>query len=44
MKEKDELKNLIANMNDEQFNWFVDQMQRVLCEEVGELGHQKDCQ
>lgn len=34
MTAKEELKKLVANMNDEQFKWFVDQMQLLLSEEA----------
>lgn len=31
---KEELKALIEKMNEEQFNWFISQMQLVLSEEA----------
>lgn len=41
---KEELKELIGKMNEEQFNWFICQMQRVLSEEAAAPVHQKGCQ
>lgn len=34
MTPKEELKQLVANMNDEQFKWFVDQMRLLLSEQA----------
>lgn len=34
MTPNEELKNLVSQMNSEQFQWFVTQMQHVLSEEV----------
>ena len=34
MTPKEELKKLVANMNDKQFEWFVAQVRIVLSEEV----------
>ena len=31
---KEELKALIEKMNEEQFDWFIDQVRRVLSEEA----------
>lgn len=41
MKEREELKRLISEMNEAQFEWFISQMQHVLFEEVAVLDRQK---
>ena len=41
MKEREELKRLILEMNEMQFEWFISQMQRVLFEEVASPDYQK---
>lgn len=34
MNEREELKRLISEMNEAQFEWFISQMRRVLSEEA----------
>lgn len=41
MKEREELKRLISEMNDAQFEWFISQMRRVLSEEAAAPDRQK---
>ena len=41
MKEREELKRLISEMNEAQFEWFISQMRRVLSEEVAAPDRQK---
>lgn len=41
MKEREELKRLISEMNEAQFEWFISQMRRVLSEEAAAPDRQK---
>ena len=41
MKEREELKRLISEMNDAQFEWFISQMRRVLSGEAAAPDRQK---
>ena len=41
MTAKEELKELIAKMNVDQFEWFIDQVRLVLYEEAGRPDPQK---
>ena len=41
MKEREELKRLISEMNGAQFEWFISQMRRVLSEEAAAPDRQK---
>lgn len=44
MTAKEELKELISKMNEDQFRWFIGQMQLVLFGEAAEADHLKECQ
>ena len=44
MTAKEELKDLISKMNEEQFRRFIDQMRLVLFGEAVEADHQKESQ
>lgn len=44
MKEREELKRLISEMNETQFEWFISQMRRVLSEEAAAPHLQKSNQ
>ena len=44
MKEREELKRLISEMNEAQFEWFISQMRRVLSEEAAAPDRQKSNQ